>query len=276
MCQASAETQGRALFFQGGENERQESDILNPDGALPIAWWVGFKSEDDETWERVKNGTYQMFSIEGKATQEPIEKSVQGKPFLELLKYNPNHGKDGKFTSGGANGLTSGAGGGTLQSSQKPIGENGGILQFSALKDVLVRGYGRFKLVKGSKATHIYSFAGKGTKRTADIEKGLMKRFGGKAGPLATHYRKWSDKLQRQQKSSGNSLVSGKQCWNKIAKSEEVVGMKIKYLGETEPLVLTKDKIYEVISIEAEWYRINDDTGEDYLYPEELFEVVEE
>ncbi|MGI6499217.1 MAG: hypothetical protein ACOX0U_10590 [Oscillospiraceae bacterium] len=52
--------------------------------------------------------------------------------------------------------------------------------------------------------------------------------------------------------------------------------MKIKYLGETEPLVLTKDKIYEVISIEAEWYRINDDTGEDYLYPEELFEVVEE
>jgi hypothetical protein len=171
-----------SLVLPGGENERQESDIIDPDGALPIAWWVGFKIEDDETWERVKNGTYQMFSIEGKATREPIGKSVQSKTFLELLKYNPNHGKDGKFTSGGTNGLTSGAGGGTLQSSQKPIGENGGILQSSAFEDVFVRGHGRFKLVKGSKVTHIYSFAGKGTKRTVDIEKGLMKRFGGKAG----------------------------------------------------------------------------------------------
>ncbi len=52
--------------------------------------------------------------------------------------------------------------------------------------------------------------------------------------------------------------------------------MKVKYIGETEELVLTNEKVYDVISIEKGWYRINDDTGEDYLYPPESFEIVEE
>lgn len=47
--------------------------------------------------------------------------------------------------------------------------------------------------------------------------------------------------------------------------------MKIKYIGETIPLSLTKGKIYEVIAVEKGWYRIQDDTGEDYLYPPEPF-----
>lgn len=46
-----------------------------PEGILPVAWWIGFKIEDDETWRRVKNGTYKMFSIEGKAQRIPVEKS---------------------------------------------------------------------------------------------------------------------------------------------------------------------------------------------------------
>lgn len=45
-----------------------------PEGTLPIGWWIGFKIEDDAAWERVKNGTYRMFSIEGKANREPVEK----------------------------------------------------------------------------------------------------------------------------------------------------------------------------------------------------------
>ena len=45
-----------------------------PEGTLPIGWWIGFKIEDDAAWERVKNGTYKMFSIEGKANREPVEK----------------------------------------------------------------------------------------------------------------------------------------------------------------------------------------------------------
>ncbi|MCI6881165.1 MAG: hypothetical protein MR854_10520 [Clostridiaceae bacterium] len=52
--------------------------------------------------------------------------------------------------------------------------------------------------------------------------------------------------------------------------------MKVKYLGKTEFLVLTNNKIYDVISVEKGWYRIVDDSGEDYLYPKKYFEIVEE
>ena len=52
--------------------------------------------------------------------------------------------------------------------------------------------------------------------------------------------------------------------------------MKVKWKGKTEFLVLTHDKVYEVLSIEREWYRIIDDSGEDYLYPTEKFVIVEE
>lgn len=51
--------------------------------------------------------------------------------------------------------------------------------------------------------------------------------------------------------------------------------MKVKYLGETSFLELTHEKVYKVLSIEKEWYRIVDDSGEDYLYPPDEFEVVE-
>ena len=140
-----------------------------PEGVLPVGWWIGFKIEDDDTWQRVKNGTYKMFSIEGRANREPIEKAAydewleenmdkfsseeeevefrewkspsgfrartasdvdeidmqwdeykktelkktqKAQTFEEVLKYNHNHGADGKFTSnngggGGAGGATS-------------------------------------------------------------------------------------------------------------------------------------------------------------------------
>lgn len=51
--------------------------------------------------------------------------------------------------------------------------------------------------------------------------------------------------------------------------------MKVKYLGETSFLELTNGKVYTVLSIEKDWYRIVDDSGEDYLYPPEDFEVVD-
>ena len=52
--------------------------------------------------------------------------------------------------------------------------------------------------------------------------------------------------------------------------------MKVRYTGETKPFMLTHDKIYSVVAVEKGWYRIVDDTQEDYLYPPELFEIVEE
>ena len=44
-----------------------------PEGILPIGWWVGFKIDDDEAWEKVKNGTYRMFSVEGTGQRVPVE-----------------------------------------------------------------------------------------------------------------------------------------------------------------------------------------------------------
>ena len=52
--------------------------------------------------------------------------------------------------------------------------------------------------------------------------------------------------------------------------------MKVKWLGKTDFLVLTNNKIYDVISIESGWYRIIEDSGDDYLYPPDMFEIVEE
>lgn len=75
-----------------------------PEGTLPIAWWIGFKIEDDDAWARVKNGTYKMFSIEGKANRIPVEKSVEtvervAKTFDEVLKFNPYHDSRGRFST---------------------------------------------------------------------------------------------------------------------------------------------------------------------------------
>ncbi len=44
-----------------------------PAGTLPIGWWIGFKVLDKDVWEKVKDGTYQMFSIEGEAERVTVE-----------------------------------------------------------------------------------------------------------------------------------------------------------------------------------------------------------
>lgn len=57
--------------------------------------------------------------------------------------------------------------------------------------------------------------------------------------------------------------------------------MKVKYLGESNPFALLNGKVYDVISVEdgpgdTKWYRIVDETEEDYLYIDEDFEIVSE
>lgn len=50
--------------------------------------------------------------------------------------------------------------------------------------------------------------------------------------------------------------------------------MKVRYIKNTISLCLTQNKVYEVLSVERGWYRIVDDSGEDYLYPPEHFETL--
>jgi hypothetical protein len=51
--------------------------------------------------------------------------------------------------------------------------------------------------------------------------------------------------------------------------------MKVRYIGKSD-VSLTNGKLYNVISIENTWYRLIDDTEEDYLFNPEEFEIVEE
>ena len=44
-----------------------------PEGTLPDGWWIGFKVLDGAVWEKVKDGTYPMFSIEGAAERVAVE-----------------------------------------------------------------------------------------------------------------------------------------------------------------------------------------------------------
>ena len=52
--------------------------------------------------------------------------------------------------------------------------------------------------------------------------------------------------------------------------------MKVKWLGKTHFLGLVHNKVYEVLSVEKDWYRIVDESGEDYLYPPHKFEIIDE
>jgi len=58
----------------------------------------------------------------------------------------------------------------------------------------------------------------------------------------------------------------------------KVIEEKRKLMGSFSTVDLLKDKVYEAVidNGKMKWYRIIDESGEDYLYPPMLFEVVEE
>lgn len=47
--------------------------------------------------------------------------------------------------------------------------------------------------------------------------------------------------------------------------------MRKKFIGKTDAVTMVNNKVYDVISIEQEWYRIVCEDGEDYLFPPEMF-----
>lgn len=52
--------------------------------------------------------------------------------------------------------------------------------------------------------------------------------------------------------------------------------MKVKYIGEDNPLSLREGKVYEARLLKKGWYGIVDETKEEYAYPPELFEIIKE
>ncbi len=53
--------------------EEKQKAMGIPEGKLPIGWWIGFQVLDAEVWEKVKDGTYSMFSIEGEAERVDVD-----------------------------------------------------------------------------------------------------------------------------------------------------------------------------------------------------------
>ena len=52
--------------------------------------------------------------------------------------------------------------------------------------------------------------------------------------------------------------------------------MKVRYIGDYYKVSLIKGKIYNVINIEEGWYRIIDETEEDFLFAPQQFEIIED
>lgn len=74
--------EGGEMHERGGVAELIESIVFTPEklialglkeDSLPTGWWIGFHVTDASVWEKVKDGTYSMFSIEGKAVRVPVE-----------------------------------------------------------------------------------------------------------------------------------------------------------------------------------------------------------
>ena len=84
--------------------EKQEA-IGIPPGIVPEGWWVGYKIDDPAAWEKIKNGEYLSFSVEGKGKRTPIEKAQVAKSYAQVRKFNPYHDARGRFST--ANGYAS-------------------------------------------------------------------------------------------------------------------------------------------------------------------------
>ena len=52
--------------------------------------------------------------------------------------------------------------------------------------------------------------------------------------------------------------------------------IKVKFIGKSDPLMLINNKIYDARVLKHGWFGIVDETNEEYAYPPELFEIVEE
>ena len=63
---------GTAILIESVVFTKEKQRAMGiPEGTLPVGWWIGFKVLDPDVWEKVKDGTYPMFSIEG--TAERVE-----------------------------------------------------------------------------------------------------------------------------------------------------------------------------------------------------------
>lgn len=101
----------------------------------------------------------------------------------------PNGKMNGSLPGGG---LTAGGESGTIQSSPKTIGKNGGTLRAEDMPEIR-SSKGNYRIVPGTKVTGIYNFAGKDAPKPLRVEEHLIRQYGGEKG-------KW-------QHTAGNAMI---------------------------------------------------------------------
>lgn len=58
---------------------KEKMEVLGiPEGIVPEGWFVGFYIPDPDVYKKVKNGEYNMFSIEGTAMRVPLNTGISG------------------------------------------------------------------------------------------------------------------------------------------------------------------------------------------------------
>lgn len=68
---------GAAILIESVVFTEEKMRVMGiPAGTLPVGQWIGFKVTDKEVWEKVKDGTYNMLSIEEEAERVEIEDIV--------------------------------------------------------------------------------------------------------------------------------------------------------------------------------------------------------
>ena len=69
---------GVAVLIESAVFTEEKMEAMGiPAGTLPVGWWIGFKVLDKEVWEKVKDGTYPMFSIEGEAERVEVDEEKE-------------------------------------------------------------------------------------------------------------------------------------------------------------------------------------------------------
>ena len=69
---------GVATMIESMVFTKEKLKVLGlPEDALADGWWIGFHVTDESVWEKVKDGTYSMFSIEGEAIREEVESNAE-------------------------------------------------------------------------------------------------------------------------------------------------------------------------------------------------------
>jgi hypothetical protein len=64
---------GKAVLIESVVTTLEKQQVWGiPSGVMPVGWWTGFYVLDDDVWEKVKNGQYAAFSIEGSAIREKV------------------------------------------------------------------------------------------------------------------------------------------------------------------------------------------------------------